>query len=348
MKWIPNGELAKRIFARLRPIEAITWQIPVPYTTPVTPAATPTAAAVDVPNTTKTTTCVETIVKEFITKIEQDDQIVGYYYKDAAGKEHTFYELFKLSTVVTGITQDLSGKWAKTWKMDEIQQAGYIVKPEKTNTWFVTAEHFLFFCMKQFKASHLNAYGAELVKRIPKTVNMLAHPTVAVNADHGILTARDNNTMNEYTIEEAVGKITSLVYLHQYFEYHMAKLGYTRRVYGDQNNLYEGKHIVHVAGPYGRSVEAEESLKTLEMTVRGGLHISTSGHVTLQIGKKETLFLSLGNFLSLSLSHSLTHLRFRLLRQECVQGYRQRCLMCSCQCVPCLWRVDTFALFEWI
>ncbi len=236
---------------------------------------------------------VDIIVKEFVSTIEKDHNIAGYYYKDPAGKEHTFYELFKLTTVVTGISNTfVSNKWGTKWKTsrDQLSEEGVLIKLK--DTWFVEITHFIVKCIPVVAPT--SVWNNMLV------VDHSSYPPIIVDTIHGILTARENKTKNGYTMNEAVEKITSLAYLHQYFEYHMAKLGYARRVYGDQNNLYEGKHIVHVAGPYsnlGKAVEAVESVDAAPKEI-------PTGFITFQIlnskgEKKKIRYFSIGKLRAL-------------------------------------------------
>lgn len=214
----------------------------------------------------------------------------------------------------------ISNKWGSKWKAsrEQLSKEGFLHQLKHRETWFVEITHFVLKCIPVVNPiSHWNTKLESI------TINHNTYPAVAMNADHGILTARDNCTMNEFTIEEAIGKITCLVYLTQYFEYHMAKLGYERRVFGDQNNLFRAKHVVHVAGPYDNPSNAERAVKDIQMIEKSMTNNASRGHVTLKVGKEETLFFSLSKS-SLSLFSTLSHSIpfFRILHRPYFQRNR--------------------------
>ncbi len=239
----------------------------------------------------------ETVVSDF-EKLLHNRTIVGYYTTQA-----TFYELHALCEAVYTTLNDMQikNKWRSSLADYRTGLQAKRILYERRGIRYVTAPHFLMYCLKLGSEYNIPQTWTDRVRVFitATSMEMLEQQYPVVDYDVEKETFHENElTLAEepFTAETVARNVTNILWLKRKLAKVMFEKGFPRRIFGGKDDYYNLNELACVAGPYSHPKET----KSVICTISGALLKSCMAGFVAQ---KETLLVTRGKSLSLSLSH---------------------------------------------
>ncbi len=238
----------------------------------------------------------ETIVSDF-EELLHNRTVVGYYTTQA-----TFYELHALCEAVytTMNEMQIKNKWRSSLAAYRAELQDKCILYERKGIRYVTVPHFLMYCLKLGSEYNIPQTWTDRVRIAITAMSMemleQRYPALDYVVENDASHQNELTLAEEpFTAETVAQNVTNILWLKRKLAKVMLEKGFPRRVFGGKDDYYNLIELGCIAGPYGDVTKAKTALITISFALKNSC---MAGFVA----QKETLFVTRGNSLSLSLS----------------------------------------------